>query len=301
MATGRMIHGHLSHPYHPLVEFGSPSDTVEFLCDGCKMIGTGKRFRCIMCDFDLHEDCANCPKTLSSFLHKGHRLSLAIFQPAGLSRRHSDRNCDVCHGRVEGLFYRCDCESCEFDVHPLCTRLPQNVNHPIHPHHPLTLETLPSGSSDPCAVCHGPCWGWRYRCSLCPVNVHLHCMLVECPSPTESSRSSLNPPSYQGTAAPYASHTPIHNNPNNHYYGKPSYSFHQLAAPSYPYHMMNYPDLNHNQPYTWHGMSAGNNPQYTADIGGSNRIDLSRKIYTIVLTLMQIAIPLAGVFLGGSC
>ncbi|KAK4796728.1 hypothetical protein SAY86_029054 [Trapa natans] len=122
------------------------------------MYGTGKRFRCEMCNFNLHEYCATCPTTLSSFLHEGpgHQLKLVLRRPP-LPGQDANRICNICNIRIEGFFYQC--VSCEFDVHPGCNWLPQQVNHTIDQNHPLTLQELSSGQ---CFVCHGACSGWRY-------------------------------------------------------------------------------------------------------------------------------------------
>ncbi|XVE61949.1 hypothetical protein DITRI_Ditri06bG0079400 [Diplodiscus trichospermus] len=45
----------------------------------------------------------------------------------------------------KGFFYRCNL--CEFDVHPLCTQLPEYVRHVMHEDHPLRLQRLVPGSS----------------------------------------------------------------------------------------------------------------------------------------------------------
>lgn len=91
---------HFTHPGHRL----SPVNVAEeYRCDGCKTNGAGARFRCGPCDFDLHEYCATCPSTLSSFMHP-HPLNLV--QRKSQSTRRIERVCDVCGDGVEALFYR---------------------------------------------------------------------------------------------------------------------------------------------------------------------------------------------------
>lgn len=159
---------HFAHPGHPLKTVDGDQ---EFLCNGCKTLGTGKRYRCHGCDFDLHDFCGTCPRVLSSFMHH-HSLNLVIRKAK--STRQVDRICDVCKDPVEGLFYRC--KECEFDVHPLCTQLPEKLNHALHKIHPMILQSsLIPGS---CAVCRGSCNGWRYRCGICNFDIHLECILV---------------------------------------------------------------------------------------------------------------------------
>nr|XP_016506923.1 PREDICTED: uncharacterized protein LOC107824633 [Nicotiana tabacum] len=116
---------HFTHPEHSLTEYDS---NTGYLCDGCKIPGIGKRYRCHGCEFDLHEYCGTCPTILSSFMHPYHSLKLVVRKPQG--NRQFDRICNVCCDSVEGLFYRC--EICEFDVHPLCTQLPETLRHVLH-------------------------------------------------------------------------------------------------------------------------------------------------------------------------
>ncbi|PIN12978.1 hypothetical protein CDL12_14400 [Handroanthus impetiginosus] len=160
---------HCIHPGHPLTAVDGGDQ--EYICDGCKTLGIGKRYRCHGCDFDLHEYCGTCPRTLSSFMHQDHTLTLVMRKPQ--ATRQVVRICDVCSDPVEGLFYRC--KDCEFDVHPLCTQLPEKLQHALHKIHPLTLES--SKITSFCAVCKELCNEWRYRCGICGFDIHLACVL----------------------------------------------------------------------------------------------------------------------------
>ncbi|KAJ4704588.1 Cysteine/Histidine-rich C1 domain family protein [Melia azedarach] len=169
---------HFTHPNHQLFELHNNN---EYLCDGCKTLGIGTRFRCHDCDFDLHEYCSTCPGNLSSFMHSQHQLHLVLRQPQATPQ--NDRICDVCGDYVEGLLYRC--KLCDFDVHPLCTQLPRHVRHFLHPLHPLTLQPF---SSTWCAVCRKKCTSWRYRCGICCVDIHLECLSIVCDASTSTPR-----------------------------------------------------------------------------------------------------------------
>ncbi|KAK2972297.1 hypothetical protein RJ640_014355 [Escallonia rubra] len=158
---------HFTHPGHKLVALNAATE-LTFLCDGCKTIGRGARFRCNACHFELHEFCGRCPAALSSFMHP---LSLVVRKAQGA--RQNERTCDVCGDGVERLFFRC--KDCEFDVHPLCNRLPQSLRHALHPLQPSTCSW--------CAVCRGACTTWRYSCGFCNVDIHLDCILALPPPP----------------------------------------------------------------------------------------------------------------------
>ncbi|KAH6769185.1 hypothetical protein C2S51_014521 [Perilla frutescens var. frutescens] len=153
---------HLTHPTHPLHLLYIPK---EFLCTGCDALGFGARYRCEICDFDLHEICATCPATAAAPLHPKHPLLL-------VNEAASHRACHICGDLVRGLFYTC--RACNFDVHPLCTQLPLQVQLPLHPHHLLKLQPA---APAPCALCFKSCTSWRYRCDVCRLDLHVECAL----------------------------------------------------------------------------------------------------------------------------
>lgn len=63
---------HFGHPQHALSEIDLPD---LFTCAGCKEYGSGKRFTCQQCDFQLHEFCAYAPKAPQTHpLHRQHQL-----------------------------------------------------------------------------------------------------------------------------------------------------------------------------------------------------------------------------------
>ncbi|KAL4556896.1 hypothetical protein LXL04_035062 [Taraxacum kok-saghyz] len=97
------------HPVHKLFM------AMEFNCDGCKTRGHGVRYRCSACNYDLHEHCATAPHRLSSHVHPHHQIVL-------VNRPGTSHFCDVCKGFTDGLSYTC--QTCEFDVHTLCTQIP---------------------------------------------------------------------------------------------------------------------------------------------------------------------------------
>uniref|UniRef100_A0A0D9X1E3 DC1 domain-containing protein n=1 Tax=Leersia perrieri TaxID=77586 RepID=A0A0D9X1E3_9ORYZ len=68
------------------------------------------------------------------------------------------------------IVYRCS--QCAFDVHPLCTLLPQTIRSPLHPHHDLNL--MPSTGH--CNVCPKNLDVWHYRCGFCLYMLHIRCV-----------------------------------------------------------------------------------------------------------------------------
>lgn len=230
---------HFTHPGHPLTALNCEQ---LYFCNGCKTQGAGKRFRCHGCNFDLHEYCGTCPHTLSSFMHRNHPLTLmmATTDQIGL------RICNVCADPLAGLFYQC--KRCGFDVHPLCTQLPENLSHPLHSTHPLSFEFSPTAGS--CGVCRCLCDRWRYRCRVCHFDIHLECISLPAVPFQQTER---------GTRFPFQAAPPQSAN----YYYPPGPGFAYVPGFNYmhhggqPYHAYPYnfgPGFNymyHGQPYTY--------------------------------------------------
>ncbi|KAK8638530.1 hypothetical protein V6N13_136969 [Hibiscus sabdariffa] len=110
----------LSTHRHPLTEVGA---NTQFLCDGCQTPGSGTRYRCQPCDFDLHLHCANSPepkKTIKHFLH---------YHPLTEYSGNIPAYCDGCRTPCSGTWYRCD--ACQFDLHHHCANSPVEVSYPL--------------------------------------------------------------------------------------------------------------------------------------------------------------------------
>ncbi|KAK4359270.1 hypothetical protein RND71_021499 [Anisodus tanguticus] len=244
---------HFTHPQHPLTLH---DDTInpKYLCEGCMTYGSGKRYYCHDCTFNLHEYCATCPRKLSSFMHPHHSLTLVGRDHAG------DRVCRVCRDPIEGLSYRC--ELCEFIVHPICTLLEETLNHILHQRHPLRLLGS-SQSAGICAVCTEICdaSSWRYRCALCEFDIHIDCVPIQCiNTTTHKGISTYVPPSvfphrqYFGDYA-YGINTPYWNPSPNHFATGPSNIHHYNY--SMPQPQLHQQHQGHGQAQTHNGGSGG--------------------------------------------
>lgn len=69
-----------SHPQHPLVQL---EQAELYTCAGCKEYGSGKRFSCQQCDFQLHDFCALAPRALKAHPFHSHHLILFHSKPGG--------------------------------------------------------------------------------------------------------------------------------------------------------------------------------------------------------------------------
>lgn len=161
---------HFSHPHHTLRLDYSES---PFRCDGCREAGIGNRYRCAVCDFDLHRHCA-LPTTASPPLnHPFFRKCYFYFlpRPPGDGARY----CNACGRDVLGFVYHC--RSCGFDLHPCCAALPFSLDAGGG----LRLYLYRKVSA-PCHRCGRRGRGWSYRSSCKEYTLHVACvaeMLVE--------------------------------------------------------------------------------------------------------------------------
>ncbi|KAJ4767349.1 Cysteine/Histidine-rich C1 domain family protein [Rhynchospora pubera] len=157
---------HFTHPEHQLLLTHKSS---KFWCDLCKISGTGLRYRCETCDFDLHESCTTYPEILSFYAHPWHKLALADHSASTVG---SAICCDLCREPVKGFYYKCT--PCGFYLHPHCSLSPRLVHSRFHPDHMLML--VPTAGS--CSACNKDLMVWTYRCGMCSVNLHYKCLLT---------------------------------------------------------------------------------------------------------------------------
>ncbi|KAG1363288.1 diacylglycerol kinase theta [Cocos nucifera] len=160
---------HFSHPQHPLVQVSYP---YLFTCMGCKEYGAGKRFRCQICGFDLHDFCALAPPSLHGHpLHHKHQL-VFFTKPGGFLRS----KCDICNKSTKGFAFRCS--SCSFEMHPCCAAMSRQMKFLTH-QHPLTLSSpmaiMGGDSSFVCEVCQRKRSGQVYCCIACGYYLHAVC------------------------------------------------------------------------------------------------------------------------------
>ncbi|XP_015961487.1 uncharacterized protein LOC107485466 [Arachis duranensis] len=109
-----MDHPNHSHPLH-LNPPGAP-----YKCNGCKELGFGPSYRCEICNYILHEECANVDRlAFHRFFPKSH---FEFFEKAPGYRT---RYCDACGKDVLGFVYHCS--QTGFDLHPCCLKLKDSV------------------------------------------------------------------------------------------------------------------------------------------------------------------------------
>ncbi|KAH7863967.1 hypothetical protein Vadar_024116 [Vaccinium darrowii] len=113
--------------------------------------------------------------------HFSHPHNLTIHQiPEG-----ETINCSGCNGATSGAVY--ECMPCKFFLHVQCFHANRSIDHPSHPHHPLTLvpyPTYPSGSFT-CYSCSELGSGFSFSCSACDFDLHVHCAYLLANTPVD--------------------------------------------------------------------------------------------------------------------
>ncbi|KAK1571880.1 hypothetical protein Q3G72_024402 [Acer saccharum] len=101
------------HPHNLERKF----DKRSYVCH-CRALGSGLRFRCEQCEFDLHDECEHVKQTTTHDFYKNN-----IFN---FFREPPDHSiflyCDMCGGLIEGFVYYC-AELNKY-LHPCCHSLP---------------------------------------------------------------------------------------------------------------------------------------------------------------------------------
>lgn len=169
-----MKYGEITHSSHPQHKLRFEYAEVPFKCDGCKEVGIGSRFKCGICDYDLHRQCAQ--PSVAPLRHPFYPKCAFQF----LARPPGDgpRFCNACERDVAGFVLHC--YSCGFDLHPCCAALP------------TVIEAAASGgsgssggvrlylykkASSECHRCGRKGRSWSYRSSCKKYNLHVACVM----------------------------------------------------------------------------------------------------------------------------
>ncbi|OWM66991.1 hypothetical protein CDL15_Pgr000443 [Punica granatum] len=167
---------HPLHPEHPLI--CQPGRLKCSLCSN--YIKHGFEFKCEECPFGLDVGCAlqslSATKeelTLNSELLHKHPMRLQF-----LTEGHDYKSGRIvcCECPAEGLVYVC-ANACDMMIHKTCAELPHELEHPIHPQHPLLLSSEPLDKSNPCFACLESSGGFTYYCDYCKFQFHAHCAM----------------------------------------------------------------------------------------------------------------------------
>ncbi|KAK9275858.1 hypothetical protein L1049_023131 [Liquidambar formosana] len=158
---------HPFHPQHPLILLRERfPDVAKRCCDACGQPCFGFIFQCVACGFDLDVHCSSLVPTIS---YEGHHHLLIP-----LTKFSKRRVCKCCGTRGDRFVFRC--VECDFNVHKLCAELPQQIQHPFHTPHPLTLGD--HGVRLECHACNVYIDKGSFRCEECSFNLCSKCALL---------------------------------------------------------------------------------------------------------------------------
>ncbi|XP_058080158.1 protein VACUOLELESS GAMETOPHYTES-like [Magnolia sinica] len=83
--------------------------------------------------------------------------------------------CAGCKLKASSWIYAC--KPCNYVLHITCSQMPQLINHPSDPHHPLSLFPLPAYPEGffNCDACSRRGNGFSYHCGVCDLDIHILC------------------------------------------------------------------------------------------------------------------------------
>ncbi|KAK4258701.1 hypothetical protein QN277_005122 [Acacia crassicarpa] len=157
---------HFTHPEHKLkFEYSE----FPFKCDGCNEVGIGSRYKCSICDYDLHVHCAVPSPSICHAFYKKCSFQFLTVPPGDLPRY-----CNACDKDVSGFVYHC--RSCGYDLHPCCAKLPMVLDDGE-----IKLYLYRKARSA-CHRCGRKGRSWSYRSECKKYSLHVACvreMIVE--------------------------------------------------------------------------------------------------------------------------
>ncbi|XP_057470628.1 uncharacterized protein LOC130759516 [Actinidia eriantha] len=181
------IQHHPFHPQHTLTLSHSrpdPDPDSEDLYWGCGVCSNdfdadgGYVYRCDECPFYMDVKCASLSLTNCKSLD--HQPSQLHPHPLLLCDQNKNfcYKCTCCELPIEiegGSLYAC--LQCRALLHKSCVNLPQKMEHPLHPSHPLVLVYDCIWFT--CQVCSGNIEGFCYHCSECKFHMDIRCAALE--------------------------------------------------------------------------------------------------------------------------
>lgn len=193
MVNSKMIHP--SHPEHPLEMVNHQE---SYTCDGCKMEGTGPRYRCERCNYDLHHECMFAPSKLKFQAHtcKFYESPLPAANCTKVNCTKCIRSCDACGLTIKGFVYHYSEKG--WDFHPRCAKLENkiqvgNVTFWLKKQGPCSCawckKKLPRGAGK------NNIPGWSYVSKYDDYNFHEYCVMEM------AMQNSYTPSNYSATTS----------------------------------------------------------------------------------------------------
>ncbi|CAI9769416.1 unnamed protein product [Fraxinus pennsylvanica] len=143
-------------------------------CNACENPITEPFHGCYSCNYYIHDQCLNIPRSLQHASHPAHPLTL-LPNPTYSSKSFS---CNACGS--QGSAFSFSCAHCEYDLHIHCAKLPAKILIDKHPHELNLLFVSPYKDQNVafvCDECHGIANrdNWVYYCAHCDFGMHSNC------------------------------------------------------------------------------------------------------------------------------
>ncbi|XP_038689584.1 uncharacterized protein LOC119988572 [Tripterygium wilfordii] len=190
---------HLPQHDHPFIHthFIPESQSIALICGICCQ-EVNREFGCYSCQncpSVVHVNCALDFKVqkvgqkfwtegieaiedqlleqeIKHFIHPHHKLLLVQHDDCEIETK-----CEGCMSLISCPFYKC--LECDFSLHVSCSKLPKQINHPLHEEHPLTLVPNNDNVVFYCGACSNPYHGFTYHCLTCIYfRIDVRCALV---------------------------------------------------------------------------------------------------------------------------
>ncbi|ESQ51568.1 hypothetical protein EUTSA_v10016584mg [Eutrema salsugineum] len=171
---------HDFHPEHPLefCQFKYDRKPKYVVCSGCGEMSCGSFYKCKTCEIYLDLGCAlrvniSDAWDVEELLHDSHCHLLRRCRPGSDAKG----SCLLCELPVSPSSICYGCVHCYSFVHHKCFDLPMEIQHPVHPAHPLTRLSYQRtcGGRISCVACTLTIFGVPYSCIECGIDLHLRC------------------------------------------------------------------------------------------------------------------------------
>ncbi|VVB02861.1 unnamed protein product [Arabis nemorensis] len=168
---------HDFHPDHPLEFCLHQYDQKpgHIVCSGCGNMSSCSFYKCQDCEIYLDLDCALQGNIFRSWdakklLHDSHCHLLRRCRPGPDAKGF----CLLCELSLSPSTICYGCVYCYSFVHERCIDLPREIQHPVHPAHPL--KRLDYTRKSRCDVCGKAIASVPFGCQECDFDVHFRCL-----------------------------------------------------------------------------------------------------------------------------
>ncbi|PPD71167.1 hypothetical protein GOBAR_DD31955 [Gossypium barbadense] len=178
----------------------------EYYCDICEKERdpTHEVYYCQKCTYIAHIECVlneeetSTKQDSSSELKEMEQTDETILVVRPVLHEHplkfcevtenlGERVCNACRLELSGPGYIC--QGCQYILYENCGKLPDEIQHPLHPQHHLNLYArYTSLDENICDKCQEFSFGFIYLCEQCDFKLDLKCATR---APSESGRTTL--------------------------------------------------------------------------------------------------------------